>query len=188
MRSAKFLFIICCFVSRASAQSINIIPQPVSVKQPKIAASFSITPATVIVLEASNLDNSFNFLNDYLQQYYLYKLKMVKNSTSKNAIRLNFEKLDNELPGAYNMTVDGKGVYIAGDNEDGVFEGIQTLIQLLPVPDKKLKTAPSQLKIPYVSIEDAPRFAWRGLHFDVSRHFFPVSFVKKYIDYIACIK
>lgn len=187
MRLIISLFFILS-VALVSAQSINIIPQPVSVKQPKIAGSFSLNPATQIVLEGSNMDNSVNFLNDYLQQYYQFKLKVVKTSSSKNVIRLNYEMMENELPGAYNMTVDAKGVYIAGDNEDGVFYGIQSLIELLPVPDTKLKVRPAQLKIPYVSIEDAPRFAWRGLHFDVSRHFFPVSFIKRYIDYIALHK
>lgn len=171
-----------------SAQQINIIPQPVSVQQPKIAGSFSLNSATQIVLEGSNMDNTASFFNNYLQKYYSFKLKVVKNSVSKNVIRLNFERLDNELPGAYNLTVDSKGVYIAGDNENGVFYGIQTLIQLLPVPDAKLRSQSGQLKIPYLSIEDAPRFAYRGLHFDVSRHFFPVDYIKKYIDFIALHK
>lgn len=180
-----FLFLISVSVS---AQTISIIPQPKSVKQPKIAANFSITPATQIVLEGSNMEKTVSFFNDYLQQFYLYKLKVVKNSTSKNVIRFNFERLDNEIPGAYNMTVDANGIYIAGDNEEGVFAGMQTLIQLLPVPDARLKMRPVKLDIPYVSVEDAPRFAYRGMHLDVCRNFFPVSFVKKYIDYLALHK
>ncbi|MBI3139897.1 MAG: beta-N-acetylhexosaminidase [Sphingobacteriales bacterium] len=175
-------------VTTGSAQSINIIPQPVSVKQPRIAARFPITPSTLLVLEGSNLENSARYLNEYLQQFYLFKLKIVSTTTSKNAIRLNYERLDNELPGAYTMTVNGKGVSIAGDNEEGVFYGIQTLIQLLPVPDAGLKMRPAKPDLPYVSIQDAPRFAYRGMHLDVGRHFFPVSFVKKYIDYLALHK
>src|SRR5690606_21309746 len=97
-------------------------------------------------------------------------------------------RMDNEIPGAYNMTVDGKGIYIAGDNEDGVFYGIQTLIQLLPVPEAGSKIRRDKLNIPYVAIEDAPRFAYRGMHLDCSRHFWPVDFVKKYIDYLALHK
>jgi hexosaminidase len=134
------------------------------------------------------MNNAVNFFNDYLQRFYLFKLKVVTNSTSPNAIRLNYERFDHEMPGAYNMTVDAKGVYIAGDNEDGVFYGIQSLVQLLPVPDSRLKMRPAKLEIPYLSIEDAPRFAYRGLHLDVSRHFMPVDFIKRYIDYIALHK
>ncbi|MBK7560410.1 MAG: family 20 glycosylhydrolase [Chitinophagaceae bacterium] len=172
----------------ARTQQVQIIPQPVSLKQPKIAASFSISPSTEIVLEGSYMDNSISFFNDYLQRFYFFKLPVVKKSTSNNVIRLNFERLDHEIAGAYHLVVDSKGVYIAGDNEAGVFYGIQTLIQLLPIPDAKVNTRPKKLTIPYVSVEDAPRFAYRGLHLDVSRHFFPVSFIKTYIDYIALHK
>ena len=180
---APLLFLFSAFAS--TAQQINIIPQPKSIKQPQIAANFSITPSTQIVLEGSNMENAINFFNEYLKRFYLFKLKVVKNSSSKNTIRLNYDRLDNDIAGAYNFRVDGNGIYISGDNENGVFYGIQTLIQLLPVPDAGLKTKPGKLTIPYVSIEDAPRFAYRGMHLDVARHFFPVSFIKKYIDYLA---
>ena len=181
------LVLISIFISSIyiRSQELNIIPEPVSIKQPRIAAKFNISPATQIVLEGSNLQQAANFFNEYLQQFYLFKLKVVKKATGNNVIRLNFERLDKPIPGAYQMTVDNKGVYIGGDNEAGVFYGIQTLIQLLPVPDARLKMRPNKLAISYVSIQDAPGFAYRGLHLDVGRHFFPVSFIKKYLDYIA---
>lgn len=174
--------LLMCSVIRAQ---VSIIPQPVSVKQPRINAKFSITPATVIVMEGSNLQKTAEILNDYLQQFYLFKLKVVDRSTSANAIRLNFERLDKPIEGAYVLTVNNKGAYIAGDNETGVFYGVQTLFQLLPVPDSRLKMRPNKLVIPYISIEDEPRFEYRGIHLDVCRHFFPVSYIKRYIDYLA---
>jgi hexosaminidase len=170
------------------AQTINIIPQPAEMKQPKMAASFTITPATQIVLEGSGLENSVNFLNDYLQRFYHFKLKTAKKASSKNVIRLNYEKMDYALAGTYTFTADGKGIYIAGDNENGVFYGIQTLIQLLPVPETGKQIPNSKLPIPFLTIKDYPRFAYRGLMLDAGRHFFPVDFVKKYIDYIALHK
>lgn len=126
MRKLTVCLLLSFYSIFSSAQSVQIIPQPVSVKQPKIAARFTITPATVLVLEGSNLDNSARFINDYLEQNYLFRLNIVQNSSSKNAIRLNYERMDNELPGAYTLTTDAKGIYIAGDNEEGVFYGIQT--------------------------------------------------------------
>lgn len=87
--------------------------------------------------------------------------------------------MDKKIPGAYRMQVKKNGIYVSGDNENGVFYGVQTLLQLLPVNKS------STLSIPYVNIEDYPRFAYRGLHLDVGRHFFPINFIKKYIDYIA---
>src|SRR6188474_2242688 len=116
MRLTLVLISTIAFSPYIRAQELNIIPQPVSVKQPRIAAKFTISPATQIVLEGSNLQHSANFFNDYLQQFYLFKLKVVKKATNNNVIRLNFERLDKPIPGAYLMTINNKGVYIAGDN------------------------------------------------------------------------
>ena len=71
---------------------------------------------------------------------------------------------------------------LAADNEQGVFYGIQTLIQLLPTEKS------NSLHIPQCNIVDSPRFAYRGLHLDCGRHFFPVDFIKQYIDFIAMHK
>ncbi len=63
------LFLVCAVV--CFAQTINIIPQPAESKQPKIMANFTVTPATQVVLEGSGLENSANFLNDYLQRFII---------------------------------------------------------------------------------------------------------------------
>jgi hexosaminidase len=107
---------------------------------------------------------------------------MTKKSPKSNVIFLNFERMDYPIPGAYRLDVKNKNIYIAGDNEEGVFYAVQSLIQLLPVK------ASRSLAIQAMKIEDRPRFAWRGLHLDVGRHFFPVDFIKKYIDFIALHK
>ncbi|MBL7747153.1 MAG: beta-N-acetylhexosaminidase, partial [Chitinophagaceae bacterium] len=181
-------FCLLLLTSITSAQQVNIIPQPAVVKLTGEGTGFNITASTVIVLQGSGLEKTAAYLNDYLQKFYLIKLKVVTNSASTNAIRLNYERLEKEQPGAYIMTVDEKGIYIGGDNASGTFNGIQTLIQLLPVPDLQLKKPGTSLKIPFLYIEDTPRFAYRGMHLDVARHFQPVSFVKKYIDYLALHK
>jgi hexosaminidase len=136
----KLLSLLACLFAISVRAQISIIPQPASVRQPKIAAKFSITSSTQIVLEGSNLENIAGYLNDYFQQFYGFKLKIVKTTSSTNAIILNYDRLDDPLPGAYEMTVNNKGVYIGGDNEEGVFYGVQTLIQLLPVDNKSQTT------------------------------------------------
>ena len=166
---------------------VNIIPAPVSVKQPKIAGLFNITPSTKIVLSGNNLEKSANFLNDYLQKFYNIKLEVTNTHAGNNSIVLNYDRMD-KGDGAYNLNVNNKEIYIGGDNEAGVFYGVQSLIQLLPVPAPMQKTTETKLRIPFVSITDYPRFAYRGLMLDVGRHFFPVDFVKKYIDYLAVHK
>src|SRR5258706_44727 len=119
----------------------------------------------------------------YLKKYYGFELKLSKGKTDhKNVIELNFDRLDNSIPGAYEMNVDKDKVYIGGNDEGGVFYGIQTLIQLLPAEKS------NSLSIQQCNIIDSPRFAYRGLHLDCGRHFFSVDFVKQYIDFIALHK
>lgn len=162
------------------AQEVNIIPQPAAMKIGK--GSFTITPKTKIVFAGSGLEHAADFLNAYLKQFYGFTLQSGTGDKWDNSIVLNYDKMEYPIPGAYNMDVTKKHVYIGGDNATGVFYGVQSLIQLLPVQKSQ------QLMIKEVSIQDKPRFAYRGLHLDVGRHFFPVAFIKQYIDYIALHK
>ncbi len=166
---------------------LNITPMPAEMKPGK--GSFTLNRNTAIVIEGSGLERSAAFFNTYLQQHCGYKLKITTKYSGDNAISLNYERLDNAIAGAYHLTADKKGIHIAGDNEEGVFYGIQTLIQLLPVDEGAvMKNAGTPVNIPSVTINDYPRFAYRGMHLDVGRHFFPVTFIKKYIDYLAAYK
>ena len=177
----SLLVLACAFLSVSLFAQVHIIPQPVSVKEGE--GTFSLTPATKIVLYGSGLQKQAKFFNDYLQKFYGFKLNVVESGSAKgSSIVLNYDKMNNSIPGAYGLTVKDKQVYIGGDNAAGIFYGIQTLIQLLPVEPSK------SLAIPQVSIVDSPRFAYRGMMLDVGRHFFPVSFVKQYIDFLAMHK
>jgi hexosaminidase len=80
---------------------------------------------------------------------------------------------------SYRIDIGEERIEIAARDARGLFYGSQTLRQLI---------AASPRAIPAVHIEDAPRFGWRGLHLDVSRHFFPVEFIKKYLDLLAAFK
>ncbi|MFW6085550.1 MAG: beta-N-acetylhexosaminidase, partial [Gemmatimonadota bacterium] len=96
---------------------------------------------------------------------------------------------DHPDPEAYALRVAADGVTITGASPTGLLWGVQTLRQLLPPefedPDGENRTSWS---IPAVEIEDAPRFAWRGSLMDVVRHFFPVDFVKRYVDLLSRYK
>ena len=80
---------------------------------------------------------------------------------------------------SYRLTVTAGSIHLAAGTEAGLFRGMQTLRQLLAIPGGR---------IPALRIEDAPRFPWRGAHLDVARHFFPVEFVKRYIDLLSRYK
>ncbi len=175
------IFLISATTCFAQQQSLNIIPAPANAEVKN--GSFLITPSTKIIVEASGVNNSINFLNSYLKKFYGFELKTSKEkSASKNVIELNFERLDKSIEGAYKMDVDKEKIYIGGNDEQGVFYGIQTLIQLLP-PEKS-----NSLSVQQCNIIDSARFAYRGLHLDCGRHFFSVDFVKQYIDFIAMHK
>ena len=178
----KLLLALSCFATLISySQTLNIIPAPA--KATVKPGNFFITPQTKFLLSGSNLEKSANFLNSYLQKFYGFQLAFAKHGDkAKNVVELNFDRLDNKIPGAYEMNIDKNKVYIGGDNEEGVFYGIQTLIQLLPAQPS------NNLSIQQCNIIDSPRFAYRGMHLDCGRHFFSVDFIKQYIDFLAMHK
>lgn len=162
----------------ASAQ-LNIIPKPLEVKESK--GSAIVDASTVVVVTDPALQSTADFLNGYLSRFYNLTLN---NGSSKagSAIVLSVKKDASKPEGAYTLTVAKNKINIQGANPNGVFYGVQTLVQLLPVEPA------SRITIPNVVIKDQPRFKYRGVHLDVSRHFSPVDFIKKYIDYLALHK
>ena len=89
----------------------------------------------------------------------------------------------------YSLEVTTAGGRIRANAAPGFFYGMQTLLQLLPPAVGSPTPVPGTAwRMESVTILDQPRFAWRGVHLDVGRHFFPVEFVKKYIDMIALYK
>ncbi|MFI3262083.1 MAG: family 20 glycosylhydrolase [Rikenellaceae bacterium] len=107
----------------------------------------------------------------------------VSQSCDNCEIRLVIEPMGSEE--AYSLFVDKGGVTIKSATAQGVFYGAQTLIQMLE--DDRLDTK-GGWKLPYVDINDAPRYGYRGLHIDLSRHFYPVEFIKKCVDLAAHYK
>ena len=88
----------------------------------------------------------------------------------------------------YTLRVKYDGIVIMAKTAKGIFHGIQSLRQLLPVDIEKGIASTAELSIPAVKIKDSPRYRYRGMHLDVGRHFFPVESVKKYIDLLAMHK
>ena len=162
-------------------------------RTPLAFAQISIIKKTVIAVHDESDKKTADFLNNYLQKYYGFTLDIDKQE-SKDYIRLTTKKFikapDHD---AYSLTVSADGITIEGDTYPGTFYGMQSLIQLLPVTvSKETGVSPPvrtrEIAIPFVIIHDAPRFAYRGMHLDVGRHFFPVEYIKKYIDFMALHK
>ena len=168
--------LVCMFTN---AQEVSIIPQPTSVTKKEV--SFSISAKTTLQIKNAGQQKAANFLNKYLQEFYGFQLKVTVGNGAKNAISL-VNTNSNAPKGTYTLESSSNGVVINGANEEGVFYGVQSLIQLLPIQKS------GALSIPAVSIQDQPRFVYRGMHLDEGRHFFGMDFVKKYIDFIAMYK
>lgn len=165
------------------AAQVSIIPQPREVFLPSTAGNFILVPGAKFQVSDPQLQHAADFLRSYLEKYYAFSPKKAPLTSGKlGVIELSLRGGTGQKAGAYTLKTDGQGVHIEGDDPAGVFYGVQSLIQLLPTAKA------ASLQVPYVTIHDEPRFAYRGLHLDVARHFFPVSFVKEYIDYIALHK
>ena len=95
-----------------------------------------------------------------------------------NAIVLRRDTAAGIPPEGYRIDISARRAQLSAGDDAGLFYGLQTLLQL----------ADERGNLPCVSIEDHPRYRYRGLHLDVCRHFFPVRFIKHYLDWMASCK
>ena len=185
------LFLLVVFLGCVSLRhveaAIDIVPKPV--KLVETDGRFDITSACSIVVN-DDLKTCGELLADYLQPAMGYRLAVSsKAEKSKPAIRLSLDKSLKKLSEeAYRLEVTEWGVRIQGASEKGIFYGIQTLLQLLPVEIFQTEVQPVSWTVPGVQIEDYPRFGWRGFSLDVCRQVYSVDFIKNCIDWLAMHK
>jgi hexosaminidase len=183
------------------ADRYPLVPMPAHVSAR--SGSFVLDASTRVVLEDTTaaLRQAASLLVDPMRLVSGLPLPMAAGSAdTANAIVLGVEPWpDSGSAERYRLSVTPTGVKLTAPAVVGVFRGLQTLRELLPSwleqgVGSGWRTLPpvtgrsSSWSIPAVEIEDGPRFAYRGLHLDVGRHFFPPSAVKKYIDLMALYK
>jgi hexosaminidase len=157
--------------------SVSIVPIPVTVNQ---TDGFFTLPDTVTLAARSVAEQSVaQFLVDFFSTQGI-PARLTQDSSAAIVLR-SFVSKEMLPEGYYHLVVNEKGVDIFSTTASGLFYGVQSLMQLI-------QEEQNRWKIPTVTITDFPRFAWRGLHLDVCRHFFPVEFVKRYIDLMAQYK
>lgn len=165
----------------ADANYNNVVPFPKSIELQK-GKAFVLNEGTPIVYVGTDtkMKQNADFLAEYINQLTHLKLN-VTTSKQKNVAAIVLA-IDPKINGeeAYSLTVSNKGIKIAGKTAAGVFYGIQTLRKSLPVLDNA-----EAITLPATVISDAPRFGYRGMMLDCGRHFWPVPFVKKFIDILA---
>ena len=167
---------------------ILIVPQPSEMKTS--TGNFTITSSTKIVIKTRGQDEKaiIAFLNQKFKNATGFELGVTNVVSPSNFISIRVDssfKLNKE---GYQLTITPKAIEIEAKTSNGAFYAVQTLLQLLPPQIEGSSVANIAWKVPCVSITDAPRFPYRGMHLDVCRHFFSVDFIKKQLDVMAMYK
>jgi hexosaminidase len=177
--------------STMESSSLSIVPQPAMLSLSD--GVFLLSNRTQIIVP--NGDEGFRRVATLLADRLKIdgsKVPIIELNASKSMYNVvYFMKIDKNDVGTegYKLSVSQQQINISAATEQGAFYALQTLFQLLPSDIFSAKTVKKiNWKVPCLDIEDSPRYSYRGLHLDVARHFFPVSFVKKYIDLLAMHK
>ena len=160
-------------VSAGNPTNYEVVPLPQSIVMQK--GEPFVLNSQVQILAAEGLQREAQFLQQYIKEVSDIDLAIADKRQKKKTTYIVLSvspKVTN--PEGYVLTVSEKGITIEGGSSAGVFYGIQTLRKSI-----------ASRQIPAAVVTDAPRFVWRGMHLDCSRHFFSVDFVKKFIDLLA---
>ena len=184
MLLAGTLILACssCGVETTANYQVIPLPQEVALSQ---ESPFNLNDGTIIAYPEHNelLKRNAEFLAEYISQSTGHTLQTEAlapgSEAPKGAITLGLDPAIGNREG-YVLTVKADRVTLNGQTENGVFYGIQTLRKSIPA-----ETKATSILLPAGSIQDEPRFSYRGMHLDVGRHFFPIEFIKKYIDLLA---
>ncbi|RZK42099.1 MAG: beta-N-acetylhexosaminidase [Pedobacter sp.] len=183
MKKSLSLFATLVFSLNVFAQSdanLGIIPAPLSIV--KKGGSFVLDKTVVLV--SNDLENArtADVLNAFIVSKGGFALREAKTVTAgQKSILLSSKDTKGIKNEGYTIQISGNQVKLTGSGA-GLFYAVQSLMQMMPEKNQ------DKITLPTVEINDEPRFSYRGTHLDVARHFFPISFVKKYIDLLATYK
>ena len=174
-------FIILLFFFGCTSENVKpidpgIIPKPVF---QNITNGFFLLDKNTCVDSKKSFTKIADFLKNSLKEFHNLEVSS-KNKTKK--IVFNFDSTIKNEEG-YHLEINKNEIKISAKSRKGAFYGVQSLLQLLPP-----KTTSKFIAIQCLEINDEPKFTYRGMHLDVSRHFFSVDFIKKYLDLMAILK
>ncbi|MGP1590946.1 MAG: beta-N-acetylhexosaminidase [Prevotella sp.] len=169
----------CHSLAQTLVANYNVVPQPQEIKQVK-SKPFMLTASTTIVSlnDSEEMRRNAQFLKEYIADACKMNLTIDSKKSTSSVILAIDSKIKNRE--GYSIVVNSKGIVIKGATAQGVFYGVQTLRKSLPIT-----TVAGSVELSPVVIDDAPRFGYRGMMLDCARHFFPLDFVKRYIDLLA---
>ena len=167
-------------------QLLKVVPLPAKVKIGK--GEFLLTSSTRVSYSSPDAAFSAEWLSKKLSSSTGYKIKVQKSNSAVIQLSINTEFVKELGLEGYQLSVKTKRITVSANTRQGLFWGVQTLLQLFPAEIESKQPLDAHWKIPTVEIVDYPRFGWRGLMLDVSRHFFTIDEVKTYIDLMAHYK
>jgi hexosaminidase len=174
--------------SRETVQKVSIIPEPVSLVQG--TGEYTLPQRiSISIPDLPELKETTLLLKQKLEA--TGKPVSVAGSNENASLRFILNKKEDPALGreGYTLSVKSTGIVIKANQPAGLFYGLQTLLQLLPKEIESSKPVKGiSWTVPVVEITDYPRFGWRGLMFDVARHFFTKDEVKDFIDNMARYK
>ncbi len=182
MRSTILFLALFVVTAQVHGQRVSIIPEPVEVTWEK--ETFTITANTPIVVTQGLPDMARISAQLSERIFEQTKLRLKPGSQNANGIQLILDPAKDQQLGSegYLLEITAGRIAITGNTPNGIFYGVQTLAQLIPFSSEK------EVRLQAVRIRDYPRFGWRGVMLDVSRHFFPKEYIKQFIDQIARYK
>ncbi|WP_025763087.1 beta-N-acetylhexosaminidase [Dyadobacter tibetensis] len=186
LKEGKIGFLLLCLFILLGishpGKSIAIIPQPQEVKMG--VGAFKLSAKTKIYIPKEYADDLKPYLTSKLKTDLGMDLQVYSGRKTGSNHYILFEKsVDISLPSeAYQLRVDPDKIVIKAGDYAGMFNAFQSLRQLIPVG------ASGEINIPVLAINDQPRFAWRGMMLDVSRHFRSKEFILKQIDQFSAYK
>ena len=194
-RFFSFVFIVASLLTVTSCSKshlkpeINVIPLPNHYYFHKQGSFVLDRNSRILVDDNSSTLKTANFLAAFLNEhgFDLPVENVGKVDGVENDIILRiFDDKKDIRPEGYKLKVNSGNISIVSGDDAGLFYGVQTLMQLLP--DSLLSSKMKEVEIPGWIVNDSPRFHYRGMHLDVGRHFFPVKFIKQYLDMMAMYK
>jgi hexosaminidase len=167
--------------SQKKEKAISVIPEPVSMTR---GTGYFKLPDPISI-NIPNLPEMKQTSESALGKLTATGKKVATSNSGNATIRFVLNKTDDKVLGTegYHLSVKPTGILISANKPAGLFYGLQTLWQLMPQDiESKTKKSGVVWQVPTVEITDYPRFGWRGLMFDVSRHFFTLKEVEDFID------
>ena len=169
----------------ATVTEYNVVPEPVQMLVGE--GSYALKGSPRISIEGIGQNSpTVRYITKSMRSAHMHPSLVEVGSASDIDLVLN-DTVDATIGDeGYVLEVSTSGIRLAANTERGLFYAYQTLVQMLPTDVMKVKY--SSIVLPACRVVDYPRFAWRGAHLDVCRHFFDAKFVKKYLDVMAAYK